>query len=250
MRGIVARVMAALVLSAAWPVAVGAEPFLDFYAGKSFTQNSDIRIKQPALGNDFTFEDVSFDDESFEDPPWYGVRVGYFFKKYPWLGIAIEFFHFKIIADTAESKRLKGTRGGSAVDATVRVDAIVQQFQITHGVNYLTVDGLVRYPLFKAPKRFPQGRVQFYGGLGIGPVIAHPENRIDHVKNDEEYEVAGVGVQAFIGTRVLLFKYFGLFAEYKFSHSRLEVDVASGEGRVEENTHHLIGGITIPIPSF
>ena len=34
------------------------------------------------------------------------------------------------------------------------MDAVVQQFQISHGVNYLMLDGLVRYPLLKDPEPF------------------------------------------------------------------------------------------------
>jgi hypothetical protein len=61
---------------------------------------------------------------------------------------------------------------------------------------------------------------------------------------------AGAGIQAFVGARTLLFKHFGLFAEYKFTHSRVEIEVTRGHGGLGENTHHLIGGITIPLPSF
>ena len=227
-----------------------AEPFLDLYTGKSFTHSSDITIKQPTPRNDYTFKDVSFDDESFETPPWYGLRAGYYFESYPWLGTAIEFFHFRMFADTSENKRLVGTRGGTVVDTTARVNSIIQQFQITHGVNYLTLDALIRYPLLEEEERFRHGRAQLYAGLGVGPVIAHTENVVDTVRNDEGYEIRGGGIQTFVAARALLFKYFGLFAEYKFTHSGLEIGVAAGIGRVEENTHHLVGGVTIPLPFF
>lgn len=242
---------AVVFLLAAWVAPpAAAEPLLDLYTGKAFTLGSDIRIKQPTLGNDFSFRDVSFEDKSFETPPWYGLRVGYYFEKYPWLGAAIEFFHFKMIADTAESRRVTGTRSGAGVDTTTRVDSIIQQFQVTHGVNYLTLDALIRYPLLEEDERFRHGRAQLYAGLGVGPVVVHPENRVDNVKNDEGYEVGGAGIQAFVGARVLMFKHFGLFVEYKFSHSDLEVGLATGVGVVEENTHHLVGGVTISFPSF
>ena len=61
---------------------------------------------------------------------------------------------------------------------------------------------------------------------------------------------AGAGIQALVGARTLLFKHFGLFGEYKFTHSRLEVVVTRGHGGLGENTHHLVGGIMIPLPSF
>jgi hypothetical protein len=61
---------------------------------------------------------------------------------------------------------------------------------------------------------------------------------------------AGAGVQAFVGARTLLFKHFGLVAEYKFTHSSLDVGIDSGWADISENTHHLVGGITIPPSSF
>src|SRR3990172_7127671 len=55
------------------------------------------------------------------------------------------------------------------------------------------------------------------------------------------------GMQAFVGASTLLIKHFGLFAEYKFTHS---VGIASARADIRENTHHLVGDITIPLSSF
>jgi hypothetical protein len=85
-------------------------------------------------------------------------------------------------------------------------------------------------------------------GVGGGPVVVHAENRIDGVRNDEHYDLGGGGVQSFAGARVALWKHLGLFAEYKFTYSRLDVDVAGGRGRVDEATHHVVGGLTIRLP--
>ena len=247
----VRRLATVVVCAAAWPVGpAAAEPFVDAYFGKSSLQSSDVRIEQSDLGNSFRFRDVKFDDDSFESPPVYGLRAGYFFEQLPWLGVALDFVHFKIIGDTSEVKPLVGTRNGVAVDTTARVDSIVQQFQVTHGVNYLTVNVLARYGFLEDPVEFPRGRVQLYGGAGVGPVIAHTENRVDGLKNREGYEVAGTGLQVFVGVRALLFKYLGVFVEYRFTRSELTVDLARGKGRVDENTHHIFGGITVPLPSF
>lgn len=227
-----------------------AEFFVDAYTGRSFTNDADVKIKQSGQGNDFTVKELSFDDESFKhaESAYYGMRFGYFFKKYPWFGTAIEFLHFKIIGETDETKRITGTRGGAPINTTTRVDTVVQRFDVSHGVNYLTLNALFRYSLFKEPERFPHGRLQLYGGFGAGPVITHAENTIEGLNNNEKFEVGGPGVQAFVGARTLLFKHFGVFVEYKFTHSDLEVDVAGGDAKLDENSHHIVGGITIPLP--
>jgi len=232
------------------PTHAHGEAFLDAFMGKSFTQDSDLRIKQSRLGNDYTFEGVSFRDDSFTDPPYYGLRAGYFFERYPWLGLGVEFFHMKITAETSDVRPVEGTRNGVALSGVARVNSLVQRFAVTHGVNYLTLDALLRYPLLQSPERFPKGRLQLYTGVGLGPVIGHPETRVENVRSEPGYELAGLGVQGFVGARFLILKYLGVFTEYKFSHSALEVAAPSGTGRVQENTHHVVGGITIHFGSF
>ena len=47
-----------------------------------------------------------------------------------------------------------------------------------------------------------------------------------------------------------LFKYVGVFAQYRFTRSELDVRVASGRGKVEEITHHVVGGLTFSLPDL
>jgi lipid A oxidase len=246
--GVLALLLLGLVVAPATPA--GAEAFIDLYVGKSFTQPSDLKIRQPSQQSDFTFSGVSFDDRSFENPLYYGGRGGYFFEAVPWFGLAIEFFHFKVFAETSDSRRIDGVVGGVPVGGKVPVDTEVQRFDISHGVNYMTLDAIFRYKLIDDPQQSPSGRVQLYAGVGLGPVLTHAENTVGKVKGNAGYEIAGLGVQAFAGVRGLVWKYFGLFAEYKFTHSSLNVGVASGRGRMDEMSHHVIGGLTIHLPSF
>src|SRR5258705_11150933 len=82
------------------PTHAHGEAFLDAFMGKSFTQDSDLRIKQSRLGNDYTFKGVSFRDDSFTGPPYYALRAGNFFERYPRLGLRVEFFHMRTTART------------------------------------------------------------------------------------------------------------------------------------------------------
>lgn len=241
-----ARLIAGFVLAAA--PSASAEPFFDASLGKSFTGRSRIHVRQPSIGSDFRVHDVGFDDDSFAGPLWYSLRAGYFLESRPWLGFGVELLHFKVFADTAEEQRVSGTYRGTAIDAVTRVDSIVQGFDVSHGVNYVTADLLLRYPLLRDGDRFPYGRIQPYAGTGLGMVVTHAENRIDQTDNHERYEIGGVGVQAFTGVRFQLIRWFGLFAEYKFTHSDLDVGVANGEAGVSDDTHHFCWGITLSSP--
>jgi lipid A oxidase len=231
------------------PGAAAAEPFFDLFTGASDTSRADVHVKQSKAGNDFTIHSLSFGDKSFEDPPYYGLRLGYFFEAVPWLGVSLEFFHFKILGETSEPRDISGTRAGAPISTTARVDSVVQRFNITHGVNYLMADVMVRHGLWKEPEDYPAGRVQLYAGAGVGPVIAHAETTIEGVKREPGYEVGGVGVQGFAGVRVLVFKYLGLFAEGKITHSSLTVGVArGGEARLDETSRHIVVGLTAVWP--
>jgi lipid A oxidase len=243
-----ALVFLGLVVAPAAPA--GAEAFIDLYVGKSFTQPSDLKIRQPSRQSDFTFSGVSFDDRSFENPLYYGGRAGYFFEAVPWFGLAMEFFHFKMFAETSDSRRIDGVVGNVPVGGKVPVDTQVQRFDISHGVNYWTLDAIFRYKLVDDPQQSPSGRVQLYAGVGLGPVLTHAKNTVGTVKGNAGYEIAGLGVQGFVGVRGLVWKYFGLFAEYKLTHANLNVGVASGRGRLDELSHHIVGGLTIHLPSF
>src|SRR5262245_48864448 len=135
--GLAALLLLGLVVAAAAPA--GAEGFVDLYLGKSFTRSSDVRIRQSSLGSDFSFEDVTFDDRSFDSPQYYGGRGGYFFEAVPWFGVGLEFFHFKMYADTADVRRVDGVVAGAPVGGSTLVSTLVQRFDISHGVNYATV---------------------------------------------------------------------------------------------------------------
>jgi hypothetical protein len=244
-------VAAAFALAAvlAWPAAARAEITFEAFTGVSDTSSADLRVSQPAAGNDFTVKDLAFDGRSFDPAPYYGFRAMYFFERLPWLGVGAEWFHFKIYGETAETRRIVGTRGGVPYDVTGPVDSTVQRFNLPNGVSYVTVDVMARHGWFRDPDEYPGGRLQAYLGGGVGPVIAYPVSVIEGIRTTPGYEVAGVGVQGFAGIRVMLFKHLGVFLEGKLTHSSLTVGVArGGEASLDETTRHLVGGITLAIP--
>jgi hypothetical protein len=226
-----------------------AEPFLDGFTGRNFTRDADVHVKQPAAGNDFTVHDLSFSPGLSEGAPYYGIRAGYFFPGLPWLGVAVEFFHFKIVGETGDTRRISGTRGGAPIDARVPVDTVMQRFENSNGETYITVDVLARYGFLEDRQDFPHGRLQLYAGLGVGPVVTYTYSTIDGVARASGYELGGGGIQVFTGARFLLFKYGGLFIEGKTTYSRLTVGVArGGHADVTEQSAHLVGGITLTMP--
>jgi lipid A oxidase len=234
----IAIVLALLALLAARPA--GAETDLSLYVGKSFTNDSDLRVRQSNDTN-LTFHGVSWSDESFEMPIYYGFRVTHYFAHRSDWGVALDFFHYKVFSDTNATLPVTGTRGGVPVNDQERLGDTVQRFDITHGVNYLTLNAIHRWRLRSAGRRYPRGRLQPYAGAGVGAVIPHVEARIGGVFK-EGYQWRGPGYQFFAGASYALSSHWALFGEYKYTHTTLTVDVPGGDAHTTLDTHHLVLG--------
>jgi hypothetical protein len=214
------------------------------FTGKSFTHSSDLNISQSTQGNDLTFSDIHYSDESFNSPIYYGYRLGYFFESRPYLGVELEFFHFKIFSDPQEQVLTSGIQNGSPIHRIQALGEVVQRFSISHGVNFLLLNLVGRYGLFRSLEK-PHGRIQWSGRLGIGPTILHPESTIEGVE-DEHYEFNSPGLQLAIGSSVSLWSRSSLLVEYKFTYNKVaEAGLAEGTADTSLFTHHLIGGIEV-----
>jgi hypothetical protein len=247
-RGVLAAAVAA---GLAWaPGGAAGEPFLDTFTGVNATRDADVRIRQPALDSRFTVHDLSFTPRLSEGAPYYGVRVGYFFGDEPArFGLALEFFHFKIVGETGETRRISGTIRGDAVDTRIPVNSVVQQFSIENGVNYLMLDAIVRHGFLVDDEDYPHGRLQLYAGAGAGPVVTYTYGTVGGERRSTGYELGGPGMQAFAGIRLLLFRYVGLLVEGKYSRAWLTVGVPrGGRADVDEESFHLVGGLSIVLP--
>ena len=241
-----------LALLALEPGRARAEVFLDAYTGINFTQDADLKVKQNSVGNDFTVHDLSYGSRWTEGAPYWGVRAGYFFGEDPaWFGLAVEFFHFKVVGETADTRDITGTHAGQPINVRAPVNTVVQRFESSNGVSYLTLDLIARWGLLVEDyyDEYPHGRLQLYVGVGAGPVFTYARSTIDGASKTAGYEVAGPGVQGFAGVRFLLFKYVGLFAEGKFTHSDLTMSVAKGgHADLTEQSFHVVGGLSIVLP--
>ncbi len=236
----------ALALAAIGPAR--AETQLSFYLGKSFTNDSDVRLRQPG-GTRLNFRGVSWGDESFEMPVYYGFRVTHYPKRHPEWGVALDFFHYKVFSDTDAVLPVMGNRGGAPVNGRERLGDTIQRLDMSHGVNYLTLNAVRRWRLHAGPARsagapaaaWRDARLQPYVGAGIGAVIPHVEAAIGG-RTVGEYQWRGPGFQLFGGVSYGLTRRWRLFGEYKFTHVTLTVDVPGGDARTTLDTHHLVLG--------
>lgn len=104
-------------------------PSLRFFTGVGVTGSSDLRIRQPALGTDLTFEQVAWEHKSLstewtrDSIPYVGARAEFFFREPTWLGVSVDVLHFKVFAPAGPARqgdRDRSARAGRD-DGAVRV---------------------------------------------------------------------------------------------------------------------------------
>lgn len=240
------RGIAFVVLGLVWALAPAArgEVFLQVYGGKQISAPSDVTLRQPDRGNDFTFRSVSLEDRSFAPPLYYGVRAGYFFKRFERVGVGLEMIHEKLVADTTQVRPLAGVVGGQAVHEERTMTPLVERLSLTHGNNLFFLEGLARHGLWRSDA-FQRGRLQLYGGVGLGPVIVHPEVTVDGLTAKEGWQWGGLGLQLFLGAKLLLLRHLGMFAELKGTRSHPTFEVAEGSGELDEASFHAAVGLCL-----
>jgi lipid A oxidase len=230
----------------AWGGAARAETTLTLYVGVSFHHDSKVRVRQPG-GTDLTYRDISWTSRSLELPLYYGVRLTHHFEARRDWGVMLDFFHDKAYADTAKAVGVTGTRGGEPVEGTEPLGTTVQSFNMSHGMNYLTLDVVHRWNT--CPEPGCTARLQPYVGAGAGLVIPHVEARVGDASVGE-YQVRGPAFQVLGGVAWPFASRFSLSGEYRFTHTSPTVDVPGGTVETTLNTHHLIAGPSFRLPGL
>src|SRR5689334_3944534 len=219
-----------------------AEVELSIFTGVAISQDSDLDLHQRG-GTDLTFHDVSFEGRDFSAPPYYGIRALWFPSEAAHWGFGAEFFHMKMYAETGDTVRVTGRRAGVPVNDDERIDNTLEQFSLSHGLNYALGDIVYRWMPGRRGEDF-LGHLTPYAGVGLGLAIPHVESNVNG-NFHQEYQVHGPGVQALAGLNVVLTRHWGLMFEYKFTYAHLEsLDIPGGSIEVTPLNHHLVTGLT------
>jgi hypothetical protein len=211
------------------------------FAGGARTQDTSLRVIRPANSTDVTLTPVHYRSESLESPIYYGYRAA-FFPRSRWFGIEGELIHLKVIADTARDVQRLGAVAGQPVDDTARLASVVDDFEISHGVNLLLVNAVMRRRA--QVDSAGNARWALTGRLGAGASIPHPESTIDG-QHAEGYEWGAMSLQAAAGAEVHVIGRVSLLGEYKLTRSAQDVTIAGGNARTPLVTHHLAVGLAV-----
>jgi hypothetical protein len=230
-----------LILPLLLPHMLYAEGEIAGFIGAAHTQNSYLSIVQPGLATNLRFSNIRYAGNSFQSPLYYGVRGGYFFRRH--IGLEAEFIHLKVFAQVHQSSPVTGTLRGVELHASVPVDSIVQRFSISHGVNLLLGQVVLRQDLLRATSD-KLGRLILNLRLGLGGSIPHPESTILGAA-DEHYQGGSIAGQVAGGAEFRLIKHLYWLGEYKYTRTRPEVRIVSGHAGTLLNSHHIVTGVAV-----
>jgi hypothetical protein len=208
------------------------------YLGTAHTMSAPLSLVQPAAGTEITLASVDYRGQSFTPPFYYGSRLSYFPKPSSWMGIEAEFIHLKAYAETDGTTLAAGTHRGTPVRDHLPIGAVVERLSISHGLNLILVNGVLRRTL----RRDRQGQMQLIGRIGAGPTIPHAESAIDGVAY-EGYELGAVAAHAAIGLEIRMWRQLAALAEYKVTRTRQTLAIDRGDARGLFASHHGVFGI-------
>jgi hypothetical protein len=187
------------------------------YLGGTWTSRADLTVDRPASGGPTTLSDVTFDSRSFESPPYYGYRFGWF-RERSGVGIEGELIHLKVYARPET------------------LGAEVRRFSISHGLNLVLANAVVRRPLPSSHRASMTARV------GAGVSVPHAESEVGGV-TQEQY--GSLALQAAFGTEVRIAGRARLLAEYKLTTAAPTVSVAGGTIQGRYLSQHLAAGLGV-----
>jgi len=201
------------------------------YLGGAANHNSKLKIEQPARATSLELRGVSWQGRSLEPPVYYGYRLGYFFGSF---GVEAEFIHQKIYARPDRLVEAQGTLHGQSVQGRLPLNALIEQFSVSHGLNMLLAN--LAWERRLAERTFLQLR------FGSGPTIPHPESTI-RGESRQGYELGRAAVQAAAGVEFRLWRGLHALGEYKFTRTRQKVTVVAGGAETLVRSHHGVFGL-------
>ncbi|OWW18455.1 hypothetical protein AYR66_00430 [Noviherbaspirillum denitrificans] len=187
-----------------------------------------------------TFRDVDWSARPLHPAPYYGLRYTHFFTTSPAWAVAVDYTHYKVYAKTDRTVLVQGLWNGSTVNTTAPLANYVQQFEISHGVNMLSINGIYRWQNLA----IATGKLQPYAGIGLVYYWMHSESTVGGVFHETSYQSSGNGLQVLAGAQYKITPQVYAFAEAKFNRARADVNITDGQADTRLRTLHALVGLS------
>lgn len=203
------------------------------YGGAVHSVPAAIGIEQLSTNSSLVFDDVTFTSRSFESPIYYGYRIGRRVAGVQWLWLEAELIHAKLYVAAPAETLGRGQLHGVSVPQ-VRLAEFVQEFNLSHGMNFVLANAVARRGLLERLTGTARG--------GVGAMLPHVESETAGQRRGD-YQLAGVGAQLAGGVEFALARSLLVVAEYKWTVGRQHVSLASGDARLTVISHHVTFGV-------
>jgi hypothetical protein len=227
-------------LTACLPARVDAQWYFAAYMGANHNSSADVSFEDPAAHTAIVFHDVSFASQPFHFPLYAGGRFGYRFP-HRRFGVEAEWLHMKVIAETNQATHVTGTLFGDAIDSTFPMAQLIQRYDMTHGLNFLMGNFVVRLPLGAGPASHPASVVLRFGA---GPVVSGTDSQAGDIVV-QRYEHAGFGSQAAAGLDVPIAGAWSALVEYRFTFAKPQISVGGGYGQTTAVANQIAFGLAV-----
>jgi len=232
--------VSAIVLAAGLPARADAQWYFGVYMGANHNSPADVRFDDPSASTAIVFHDVPFAAQPFQFPLYAGGRLGFRLPARRF-SVEAEWLHMKVIAETGQPMHVTGTLFGDAIDSTFPMAQLIQRYDMTHGLNFLMGNFVVRLPLGADAKPHPASVVF---RVGAGPNMAGTDSQAGGIVV-QRYEHSGFGGQAAAGLDLPIRGAWSATVEYKFTYAKPQISVGDGHGRTTAVANQIAFGIAV-----
>lgn len=225
---------------------------------KDYFTNSTVKVSQPSLGNNYSFENIKghdhpgWNEDFFHKAlsiPQYNYRIGMFINKEKGIAVEINFDHTKFIF-TDQAAHVKGTMNNRPIDTTVNFQQPNFYYFLNNGANFLLFNIVKRWHFIATKDE--KIKVDLLAKVGIGPVIPHVDNKLFGNQNHAGFQLGGWNAGVEGAVRATFFNY--VYLEYcnKLDYARYSnLKVYEGTAKQAFGTYEMILnlGITFPVGS-
>ncbi|HEY8689530.1 MAG TPA: hypothetical protein VIM07_09880 [Chitinophagaceae bacterium] len=191
--------------------------------------HSNVKVKQPELGNKYTLKHVlghdhrGWDESDFFSKdltiPQYNYRIGYFFNKAKDIAFEINFDHTKFIITDGQQIRIQGAMHNRNLDSTINFSqANGFYYYLNNGANFLLFNLVKRWNWYTNKKQ--NIKIDALGKAGIGTVIPHVENSFFGNSNDPHFQLGGWNTGVEGALRATFYKHIYLEFAGKLDYAR------------------------------
>lgn len=207
------------------------------YLGKNFPSKTFLIVSQDINQTFLKFEDIKLTDKAFEFPLYYGIKLSADLKfAGPRTFAELEFIHSKVYSNPEQTVRVVGIYRDAQMDSFIKLGSIVQNFSISHGLNYLFLN--IGYRLI-----LKESFASFFK-FGVGVSIPHFETTIDSL-SFERYELNSFAVQVSGGLNFKIRGNFGGLFELKYTSGEIiDAGIFGGTAETHIKMIHLVFGVS------